>query len=433
MNNSNAIEYNSKVLDFMAMTETGDPEVATKYLKEANWDETAAVNNFFSKIKVNNNINNNNIIGDELNNNNNLNNNILNRNLINNNNNNTNTNNNINNNNQENEGFISRWILNPLKAILGSCVEKREVDIEEEERIFHLLPNKINDSHRFCQLIKRKIGIIIFYTANNIQFLNRFINQLSRNSMLINLLKKNFFVYPLLANTNEGYKMQNVISDNQMIYPSFVFCFNNSNNRRGDFRDIILSRNHVYNILEGESITLDVFNNTLLDCMDRVGFGNMGNNLGGLTDAEVLEQQKIDMENLEKQVQKKEEEQKKERILEQQKKLEEELKLKQIENKAKEAKKKIVDEPDINNPNVTTICFRYPDGEKRKDRRFLKNHTIQNLYDYVTSLGKEIYTEEDNNSFSLYQPFPPKKYVDMDNTLEKEGLFPNAVIQFREE
>ena len=433
MNNSNAIEYNSKVLDFMAMTETGDPEVATKYLKEANWDETAAVNNFFSKIKVNNNLNNNNIMGDELNNNNNLNNNILNRNLINNNNNNTNTNNNINNNNQENEGFISRWILNPLKAILGSCVEKREVDIEEEERIFHLLPNKINDSHRFCQLIKRKIGIIIFYTANNIQFLNRFINQLSRNSMLINLLKKNFFVYPLLANTNEGYKMQNVISDNQMIYPSFVFCFNNSNNRRGDFRDIILSRNHVYNILEGESINLDVFNNTLLDCMDRVGFGNMGNNLGGLTDAEVLEQQKIDMENLEKQVQKKEEEQKKERILEQQKKLEEELKLKQIENKAKEAKKKIVDEPDINNPNVTTICFRYPDGEKRKDRRFLKNHTIQNLYDYVTSLGKEIYTEEDNNSFSLYQPFPPKKYVEMDNTLEKEGLFPNAVIQIREE
>ena len=341
MNNSNAIEYNSKVLDFMAMTETGDPEVATKYLKEANWDETAAVNNFFSKIRVNNNLNNNNIMGDELNNNNNLNNNILNRNLINNNNDNTNANNNINNNNQENEGFISRWILNPLRAILGSCVEKREVDIEEEERIFHLLPNKINDSHRFCQLIKRKIGIIIFYTANNIQFLNRFINQLSRNSMLINLLKKNFFVYPLLANTNEGYKMQNVISDNQMIYPSFVFCFNNSNNRRGDFRDIIFDRNHVYNILEGESINLDVFNNTLLDCMDRIGFGNMGNNLGGLTDAEVLEQQKIDMENLEKQVQKKEEEQKKERILEQQKKLEEELKLKQIENKAKEAKKKL--------------------------------------------------------------------------------------------
>ena len=441
MNNSNAIEYNSKVLDFMAMTETGDPEVATKYLKDTNWDETAAVNNFFSKIRVNNNNPNNNYnIRDELNMNNNLNNNILNRNLINNDNNNdnnynanTNTNNNTNNNNQENEGFISRWILSPLRAILGSCMEKREVDIEEEERIFHLLPNKINDTYRFCQLIQRKIGLIIFYTANNIQFLNRFINQLSRNSMLINLLKKNFVIYPLLANTNEGYKIQNVISDDQLVYPTFVFCFNNTNNRRGDFRDIIFDRNHVYNILQGESINLDAFNNALIDCMDSIGFRNNGNNLGGLTDAEVLEQQKIDMENLEKQVQKKEEEQRKERILEQQKKLEEELKLKQIENKAKEAKKKIVDEPDINNPDVTTICFRYPDGEKMKNRRFLKTHKIQNLYDYVTSLGNEIYSEEGNNGFSLYQPFPPKKYTNMENTLEKEGLFPNAVIQIREE
>ena len=139
------------------------------------------------------------------------------------------------------------------------------------------------------------------------------------------------------------------------------------------------------------------------------------------------------MENLEKQAQKREEELKKQKILEQQKKLEEELKIKEIENKAKEAKRKIVDEPDINNPNATTICFRYPDGEKRKDRRFLKNHTIQNLYDYVTSLGREIYTEEDNNNFSLFQLFPPKKYEQMENTLEQEGLFPNAVIQIREE
>ena len=159
MKNSDTIEYNSKVLNFMAMTETGDPEVATKYLEAANWDETSAVNNFFSKIKVNNNFNNNNDnIGEEININI-ENNNILNRNLINNDN-----NYNINNNNyQENEGFISKWILSPLKAILDSCKEKREVDLEEEERIFHLLPNKVNDSHRFCKLIQRKIGIIIFY------------------------------------------------------------------------------------------------------------------------------------------------------------------------------------------------------------------------------------------------------------------------------
>ena len=298
---------------------------------------------------------------------------------------------------------------------------------------FHLLPNKVNDSHHFCQIIQRKIGIIIFYTANNIQFLNKFINQLSRNSMSINVLKQNFFVYPLLANTTDGYEMGNIISDNPLVYPSFVFCFNNSNYRRGDYRDIIFSRKHIIHILEGETTNIDIFNNTLIDCEEKIGIRNNINNIGGLTDAEVLEQQKEDMENLEKQVQKKEEELQKAQILEQQKKKEEELKRKEIEKKANEAKRKIVDEPDINNPDATTICFRYPDGEKRKDRRFLKSHTIQNLYDYVMSLGKDIYTEEENTSFSLFQLFPPKKYEKMENTLEKEGLFPNAVIQIREE
>jgi hypothetical protein len=426
MDNSKSIDYNSKVLDFMAMTETGDPEIATKYLEATNWDETAAVNQFFSKIRVNNNFNNDNIMRDELNINNSNNNNILNRNLIN------NHNNNRNNNTDEDQGFISKYFLAPIRALLGACSEKREVDLEEEERIFHLLPNKINNSRKFCESIRRKIGIIIFYSGNNVQFLTRFINQLSRNTILINLLKTNFYIYPLLASTNEGYKMGNVISDNQLVNPSFVFCYNGSNLQRGDYIDIIFDRNYVINILEGE-ISLDTFNNALIDCIEKTGIQYNINNLSNLTDGEVLEQQKVDMENLEREAQKREEELKKQRLLEQQKKKEEELKMKEIESKANEAKKKIVEEPEEDDPNSTIICFRYPDGEKRKDRRFLKNHTIQNLYDYVTSLGKEIYTEEDNNSFSLYQPFPPKKYVEMDNTLEKEGLFPNAVIQIREE
>ena len=139
------------------------------------------------------------------------------------------------------------------------------------------------------------------------------------------------------------------------------------------------------------------------------------------------------MEALEKEVFKKEEDLKKQKLLKNKKKIEEELEKKEKEKKLEELKKKVVDEPSEDNPDATTISFRYPDGEKRKDRRFLKTHTIQNLYDYVTSLGNEIYTEEENNGFSLYQPFPPKKYDEMNNTLEKEGLFPNAIIQIREE
>ena len=59
--NSNFIENDTKVLDFMAMTETGDPEVAKQYLESNKWDVTAAVNSFYSRINVNNNLPRNNI------------------------------------------------------------------------------------------------------------------------------------------------------------------------------------------------------------------------------------------------------------------------------------------------------------------------------------------------------------------------------------
>ena len=132
------------------------------------------------------------------------------------------------------------------------------------------------------------------------------------------------------------------------------------------------------------------------------------------------------MEALEKEVHMKEEQLTKE-------KKEELLIEKEIEKKKKEALSKLVEEPDIDNPDITTICFRYPDGERIKNRRFLKSHKIQNLYDFVASLGEEIYTEKENKSFSLFQPFPPKKYENMENTLEQENLVSNAVIQIREE
>ena len=61
-----------------------------------------------------------------------------------------------------------------------------------------------------------------------------------------------------------------------------------------------------------EEITMEMLNNILLDCVERLGVQYNPDNLGTMTDAEVLEQQKIDMENLEKLAQKREEELKKE-------------------------------------------------------------------------------------------------------------------------
>ena len=71
--------------------------------------------------------------------------------------------------------------------------------------------------------------------------------------------------------------------------------------------------------------------------------------------------------------------------------------------------------------------------EKRIERRFLKTNTVQTLYDFVLTLGRDIYTETEYDKFSLIQPFPFKAYTDMNKTLEEEKLVPNAVLQIKEE
>ena len=436
------IDYNAKILNFLAMTETSDQDVATKYLETSDWDETKAVNKFFNNITpsisstpINNNIINNiNLPNDEINN-------IdipTNRSTI------GLINQDDNNKTikiQKKQGFINKYFLGTIKFLLDCCSERREVTKNEEKKLFQYLPNLTDDFIYFCQSIKKKIGIIIFYTANNVAFLHNFINQISRSTLTMNIIKNNFIIFPLLSNTNEGYKIQEIVSDNQLLFPSFVFC-SKLNNSEQDYINTILNKYNIIKILESETITINVFHSTIIDISNKYIINNnnkkskqneFDNSFGPLTDAEILNQQNYEMEELEREVQKKEEKLNKEKMDEEKRKKEEEIKIKEIEDKAEEAKKKIVDEPNENDPESTEICFRYPDGEKTKNRRFLKTHTIQNLYDFVTSLGEEIYSEAENNQFSLYQLYPPKKYDIMENTLEKEGLVPNAVIQIRED
>ena len=109
------------------------------------------------------------------------------------------------------------------------------------------------------------------------------------------------------------------------------------------------------------------------------------------------------------------------------KEIEEQLK---IESEIK--KQTLPPEPDENNPNKTTIVFRYPDGSQSKERRFLKTDKVQLLYFFIESLGREIYTEDEATSFDLIQPFPFKVYNEKEKTLEEERLFPNAVLQIKE-
>ena len=55
------------------------------------------------------------------------------------------------------------------------------------------------------------------------------------------------------------------------------------------------------------------------------------------------------------------------------------------------------------------------------------------LFYYVKSKGREIFFDEESNDFDLIFGFPPKSLENSKyNTLDDEGLFPNAYIQIRE-
>ena len=432
------IDYNSKILNFLAMTDTNNQEIAVKYLEKNDWDETKAVNKFLNENEEN--INNNDLINNNEQNNNFNESNRSSNELFNDNNDDNNnelSNNNINN---KKESFMYKYFIKlPYQFLLNCCSDNREVSKEEERKLFRILPNLMDDFIEFCHLIKRKIGIIVFYGEDNINFLKNLMGQLSRSTNCINLIKEYFIIFPILANSRDGNKIQELIIDdnnnNELLLPSFIFCFNKQNDKNSTYLNPILNKNHVIFTLEGDSTDVNSFYSALKETSNKYLIKNnndintinsLDKSFGLLTDGEILNQQKFEMEELERKVRLKNEQINKE-------KKEQESIEKEIEAKAKDALTKLLEEPDVNNPDVTTICFRYPDGERTKNRRFLKSYKIQNLYDYVTSLGKDIYTENQNKNFSLYQPFPPKKYDNLENTLEQEGLFPNALIQIREE
>ena len=406
-------DENQKLLNFMEISKINDINLARKYLISANWDEEQAMNVYFSrKDKINF-----------------INENEKNINIPNINNipQNKSSNNNSPNNNDNNEGFFSRYIFSPLLTLFSSCYNHSDSDEEDDSKIFHFLPNKVKDFSKFTLYIKKYSGIIFFYDRNNFEFLKEFINKICRNTTIMDILKQKCLIFPILSTSSNGYKIQDIISDSNLTCPSLIFCYNKE-------KENIFGKNNIIKMIKEESMSIDIFYKTLTNLIMQIDEKNNinknilqeSNSYNILTDGEILQRQKKEMEELEKNAQKmdeniKMENNKKKEILE------------KIEKTAEELKKKFELEPDKDNPDCCTISFRFPDGDKRQDRRFLKNNKVKDLYDYVKSLGNEIYTEEGNGVFSLYQPFPPKKYENMENTLENEGLFPNAVIQIKEE
>ena len=91
------------------------------------------------------------------------------------------------------------------------------------------------------------------------------------------------------------------------------------------------------------------------------------------------------------------------------------------------------EEPNDDDPNKCVIIFRFPNGETNKERKFLKTNKVSLLYIFIKTLGREIYTEDENQNFSIVQTFPFKNFDDkQEQTLEEEGMYPNAVLQIQE-
>ena len=155
--------------------------------------------------------------------------------------------------------------------------------------------------------------------------------------------------------------------------------------------------------------------------------------IAGLSDGQIIQKREKEIRELERQQEEKmkKEEEEKQKILDE----ENEIKRRKedYEKEAEASKQLLPKEPDEENQDVCRIVLRYPYGEKTMNRRFLKTDKVNVLYLFVKSFGREIFFEEESNDFDLIYGFPPKNLEDSkNNTLDEEGMFPNAMIQIRE-
>ena len=238
--------------------------------------------------------------------------------------------------------------------------------------------------------------------------INNNINNLHQNN-------NNNYYYNPNQDINRG--MDNINIPNQSI--------NSNNNSINIPKDSI--NNHINNPYPNNNSSIND-NNSINQSNNK-----LQDSIYGLSDGEVNMKREREMRELEKQQEekiRKEEEEKR-------KKLEEENEKKmKIENYEKDAlicKQNLPNEPEESNPDVCRIMFRYPDGDKNSERRFLKTDKINILYTFVKSLGREIFSEPKSNNFDLFTGFPAKNLENSkNNTLESEGLFPSSMVQIRE-
>ena len=219
---------------------------------------------------------------------------------------------------------------------------------------------------------------------------------------------------------------------NSIEIPNLFGVYNNNNfNNINNYKQDKIIENSPNNKIIKESKNNEKEKN-VLDNKININENDMKlrDSIYNLSDGQILAKREQEMRKLEKMQEEKERKEKEE----QKKKEEEELQIKKYEKEAEIAKLILAPEPDDNNPDTCHIKFRLPDGEKVMERKFLKTDSISVLYDYVKSIGREIFMEPDATDFDIISiGFPPKNLQNLKNsTLEKEGLYPNSILQIEE-
>ena len=325
----------------------------------------------------------------------------------------------------------------------------------------------------FINNLRTNVGLILIYNKKTYNDAVNIVRKLNENDLTKDLINSKTVILPLISGCLEADQITKDLKIKN--FPTILICFYknhmnfaviamihnimnnikllteklieahdlfNDGKKYKDYpmpnskkNNIINNNNKNNNIINNnnnkDNNLLNDINNYLPDDINNINNINR-DSYSNMTDGEILAKQENEMKKLEKMEEnKKLEEAKKEREKkeEEERKKEEEL----IEKiKADSILNLLPKEPDDDNPDKCVILFRFPDGEKVVQRKFLKTEKVSVLYLYIQSLGREIYSEKEEKKFSLIQTFPFKNFDEIqNNTLEQEGLFPNGMLQIR--
>ena len=446
--NYDEINYGEKIETFKLMIENQNDDIALNYLQRTNWDEEKAVNLFNQEnktipqsfnYKINNDRNLNNSYSPSF----------------------------------KKQSFdFSKYeqcpIIYPEKeGLLKGVINFFKKNYSNEYGIpnFKYLNGYASSYELFINLLKNRLGIIFAYDDNSLITMKGIVNAIIQDPSCRSLFN-NKTVYPLYNLSFVGKEILSNIFCNKL--PIMLVC---KYIDEGSF-SIIKKTKPGYLSIESLKETIKSAENLIESSIDNSSNNNISINqiktnnndikknednflnlnseslyndfyydqyTDYLSNGNIIAQQKRELEELERKEREKNEREKKKledkkkeeiRIENEKRKKEEELKL--LEEKSIMLKNSLPKEPEDSNPDKCVIIFRYPDGCKNIERKFLKTNKIQILYNFIESLGREIYSEDNITKFTLIQTFPFKKYENKEKTLEEEGLFPNAMLQIKE-